>query len=162
MQYRDAYGTLHYHYISLLLPYPLTHHARLININTNGLITAYMHQYCDTGPTPSQRQALGHDTNHPVMVILAHCSICTAQHQHLRFHMATTSRSGPSGSILTQHRDCSSPPWFAQPLAMEYQSFQYWSFSRTQGMVSGRLYLSLLLDLLSWQVGSSSLQDEVC
>jgi hypothetical protein len=49
----------------------------------------------------------------------------------------------------------------AQPLAIEYQSSQYWSFSRTQGMVSGRLYPSLLLDLLTQKVGSTSLQDEV-
>jgi len=90
-QYRDAFGTPHYHYISLLLPYPLTHHTGLININTDSLVTAYMHQYCATGPAPSQCQALGHDTNRPVMVILAHCSICAAQRWHLRFHMATTS-----------------------------------------------------------------------
>jgi hypothetical protein len=62
----------------LLLPYPLTRHARFININTDGLITAYMHQYCNTGPTPSQCQAPGHDTDRLVMVILADCSICTA------------------------------------------------------------------------------------
>jgi hypothetical protein len=49
----------------------------------------------------------------------------------------------------------------AQPSAIEYRSSQYWSFSCTQGMVSGQLYPSLLLDLLTWQVGSTSLQDEV-
>jgi hypothetical protein len=47
---------------SLLLPYPLTHHARLLIINTDGTVTAYMHQYRDTRPAPSQDQALGHDT----------------------------------------------------------------------------------------------------
>jgi hypothetical protein len=49
----------------------------------------------------------------------------------------------------------------AQPSAIEYRSSQYWSFSRTQGTVSGRLCPSLLLDLLSRQIGSISLQDEV-
>jgi hypothetical protein len=41
-----------------LLTYPSTHHARLIIINTNGLVTAYMHSYHDTEPAPSQCQAL--------------------------------------------------------------------------------------------------------
>jgi hypothetical protein len=91
MQYRDAYRTPHCYYILLLLPYLSTQHAGLININTEGLVTAYMHQYHNTGPAPSQRQALGHDTDCPVMVILAHCSICTARRRHLWFHLATTS-----------------------------------------------------------------------
>jgi hypothetical protein len=102
------------------------------------------------------------DTNHPVLVILADCSIGTARRQHLRFHMATTSRSGPFGSTLTRHRHCSSPPWFAQPLAIKCQSSQYLSFSCTRGTVSGQLCLLLLLDLIFRQVGYSSLQDEVC
>jgi hypothetical protein len=105
---------------------------------------------------------LSPDTDRPVLVILADCSICTAWLQDLRFHMVTTDRSGPSESTLTRDRDCSSLPWFAQPSAIEYRSSQYWSFSRTQGTVSGQLYPSLLLDLLFRQVGSSSLQDEVC
>jgi hypothetical protein len=88
---------------SLLPPYPSTHHAGLININTDGLVTAYMHQYHDTAPTPSLRQALGYDTDCPVMVILAQCCICTARCRHLRFHMATTSRGGPPDSTLTRH-----------------------------------------------------------
>jgi hypothetical protein len=104
MQYRDGYRTPHCHYISLLPPYPSAHHAGLININTDGLITAYMHQYRDTGPAPSQRQALGYNTNCPVMVILAQCCICTALRWHLRFHMATTSRGGTPDSTLTRHQ----------------------------------------------------------
>jgi hypothetical protein len=79
--YRDAYRTPHYHYTLLLHPCSSTHHAGFTDINTDGLVTAYMHQYRDTGPAPSQRQALGHDTDRPVMIILAHCCICTARHR---------------------------------------------------------------------------------
>jgi hypothetical protein len=43
------------------------------------------------------------DTSRPILVILADGSICIARCQHLRFRMATTSRSGPSESTLTQH-----------------------------------------------------------
>jgi hypothetical protein len=88
---------------SLWLPYPSIHHAGIIIIHTDGLVTAYTHSYRDTRPAPSQHQVLGHDTDCPVMVILAHCCICTARRRHLQFHMATTSRSGPPESTLTQH-----------------------------------------------------------
>jgi hypothetical protein len=63
-------------------PDPLPHNARLQN----------------TIPTLFP---LSPDTDHPVLVILADCSICTAQLWDLRFHMATTGRSGPSESTLT-------------------------------------------------------------
>jgi hypothetical protein len=56
---------------------------------------SYTHSYRDTGPAPSLRQAPGHDTDHPIMVIVAHCCICTAQRRHLLFHMATTTDTVP-------------------------------------------------------------------
>jgi hypothetical protein len=115
MQYQDAYRTPQYHHILTMTPLSSIHHARLIIIKTNSLITAYMHQYRDTRPAPSQHQALGHNTDRPIMVILAHCSICTARHWHLWFHMATTSGSGPPDSTLTRHRHRSSLPWLHSP-----------------------------------------------
>jgi len=68
---------------NIMTPDPLPHNTRLQN----------------TMPTLFP---LFQDTDHPVLVILTDCSICTAQHQQLWFHMATTSRSGPSESTLTQ------------------------------------------------------------
>jgi hypothetical protein len=56
---------------SLLLPYPSTHHARFIIINTDVLVTTYTHRYRDTGPTPSQRQALECNTD-PLSLIPRH------------------------------------------------------------------------------------------
>jgi hypothetical protein len=156
---------------SLGCPYPSIHDAGLISINTNGVVTAYMHSYNDTGPAPSQCHALGHDTN-PLSLLPRYRPPHFGYMGRLLYLHSLTSTSAVSHGYYKQIRPIGVDPdptptlflsaLVAQPSAMEYWSSQYWSFSCTQGTVSGWLYPSLLLDLQSWQVGSTSLQDEVC
>jgi len=74
-QYWDPYRTPFYHYLLTMTPIffeaqhqdsSLSHHS-----NTDGLITAYRHCYCNTGTAPSWHQATEHDTN-PLSLIPRH------------------------------------------------------------------------------------------
>jgi hypothetical protein len=151
-RYRDPYRTPLYHYLLTIAPIFFeaqhqTHHCHTIATPTDSLPhTGTVTVTPELLPHDARLQntiptlfPLSPDTDRPILVILADCSIRTAWLRDLQFHMATTGRSGPSESTLTRHRDRSSPPWFAQPSAIEYRSSQYWSFSHTQGMVSGQL-----------------------
>jgi hypothetical protein len=130
-----------------------------------------MHSYHDTRPPPSQHHALGHDTD-PLPLLPGYRPPRFGYISTLLYLHSSTSASAVSHGYYKQIRpigvdpDPTPTPFLAalvaQPSAMKYQSFQYWSFSRAQGTASGQLYPSLLMDLISQQVGSSSLQDEVC
>jgi hypothetical protein len=143
-RYQDTCRTLLYHYLLTIAPIFFeaqhwTHHCHTIATLTDSLPhTGTITATPELLPHDARLQnmiptlfPLSPDTDRPVLVILADCSICMAQLWDLQFHMAATGRSGPSESTLTQDRDRSSPPWFAHPSAIEYRSSQYWSFSHT-------------------------------
>jgi hypothetical protein len=87
----------------LLLPYPSIHCARLIIINTDGLVTAYMCQYCDTGPAPSQCQALGHDSD-PLSLLPGYRLPHFSYIDRLFYLHSSTSVSGVSHGYYKQIR----------------------------------------------------------
>jgi hypothetical protein len=157
---------------SLSLPYPLIHHAGLIIINTNGLVTTYMHSYHNTGPTPSQRQALGHDTN-PLSLLpryrLPHFSYIG----RLLYLHSSTSASEVSHGYYKQIRPIRvdpdpTPRPFLATLVCTALSYEIPVLPILVIQLHSRhgirtvIPVAIILDLLSRQVGCSSLQDEVC
>jgi hypothetical protein len=123
-------------------------------MDTDRLITTYMHHYHNTRTTPSWHHILEHNTD-TLSAISGHWRPHFSYISGLLYLHSSTLGSAVSHGYYRQIRPIAvNPDWdwdrsllhcLTQPLAIEGCHSRYWSFSRIPGMVSGQPCPALLL-----------------